>query len=70
MTFTPSIKIAGIERSILWLAYGLDDEGFDSRQGKDVSLFSKMSSFGVGLTQPPSQCAIGTLFPNSQVSID
>jgi hypothetical protein len=70
MTFTPSIKVAGIEKSVLWLGYGLDDEGFGSREEKDVSLFSKMSSSGVGLNEPPSQCAIGTLFPNSQVCID
>jgi len=44
------------------LGCGLDDQDFDSRQGKNVFLFSKMSSSGLGLTQPPSQCAIGVYF--------
>jgi len=40
----------------------LDNQSFDSRQKKDVFLFTKMSSSGMGLTQPPSQCAIGIYF--------
>ena len=32
--------------------YGLDGPGFDSRQGKDVSLFSKTPRTAVRPTQP------------------
>jgi hypothetical protein len=34
----------------------MNDLGFESWQGKDIVLFSKMSRPAMILTQPPNQC--------------
>jgi hypothetical protein len=39
------------------LGYGLDDRGFESRQGLRIFLFSTVSRPALGPTQPPIQCA-------------
>jgi len=40
---------------LLRLVYGLHDQGFESRQGKEIFLFSKNVQIGSGATQPPIQ---------------
>jgi len=41
--------------------YGLDDRGFESRQGLGIFLFITASRTALGPTQPPMQCATGAL---------
>jgi hypothetical protein len=43
------------------LGYGLDDWGFDSRQGLGIFLFTTASQPTLGPTQPPIQWVPGTL---------
>jgi len=45
-----------------FLGYGLDDPGFESRQGQDVSVSSNTSTSPLKLTQPPIQW-LPRLFP-------
>jgi hypothetical protein len=37
------------------MGYGLDDRGFESRQGLGIFLFTTASRLALGLTQPPIQ---------------
>jgi hypothetical protein len=43
------------------LGYGLDDRGFESRQGLGIFLFATASSPAMVPTQPPIQWVPGTL---------
>jgi hypothetical protein len=43
------------------LGYGLDDQGFESRQGLRIFLFSTVSRLALGPTQPPIQLVAGAL---------
>jgi hypothetical protein len=43
------------------LDYGLDDRGFDSRQGLGIFLFTTLSRPAPGPTQPPIQWVSGAL---------
>jgi hypothetical protein len=51
----------------LSLGYGLDDLGFESRQGLGISLFATVSRPALGPTQPPIQC-VQWLFPWGKVA--
>jgi hypothetical protein len=44
------------------LGYGLDDRGFESRQGPGIFLFTTASRPALGLTQPTIQWVRGALF--------
>jgi hypothetical protein len=43
------------------LGYGLDDRGFESRQGMGIFLSTTASRAVLGPTQPPIQCVPGAL---------
>jgi hypothetical protein len=45
MHFSPNITgmEAGVEKSVYRPGYGLDDPGFEARQGQGIYLFSKTS---------------------------
>jgi hypothetical protein len=43
------------------LGYGLDDRGFESRQGLGIFLFTIASRPALGPTQPPIQWALKAL---------
>jgi hypothetical protein len=43
------------------LSYGLDDWGFESRQGLRIFLFTTASRPALGPTQPPMQWVTGSL---------
>jgi hypothetical protein len=47
----------------LALGYGLDDRGFESRQGMGIFLFTTASRLALGPTQPPIQWVSGALSP-------
>jgi hypothetical protein len=44
------------------LGYGIDDRGFESRQGLGTFLFTTTSRQALGPTQPPSQWITGALY--------
>jgi hypothetical protein len=48
------MKMAGIQSETIWgfLGYGLDDRGFESRQGLGIFLFTTVSRPALGPTQP------------------
>jgi hypothetical protein len=43
------------------MGYGLDDRGFESRQGLRIFVFITVSTPTLGLTQPPIQSVPGAL---------
>jgi hypothetical protein len=43
------------------LGYGLDDRGFESREGLGIFLFTTAFRMALGTTQPPIQCVLGSL---------
>jgi hypothetical protein len=43
------------------LGYGLDDRGFESREGLGIFLFTTASRLALGTTQPPIQWVPGAL---------
>jgi hypothetical protein len=47
--------------SAIALGYGLDDRGFESRQGLGIFLFTTASRLALGPTQPPIQLVQGAL---------
>jgi hypothetical protein len=47
--------------SCMALGYGLDDRGFESRQGLGIFLFTAASRLALGPTQPPIQWLPGAL---------
>jgi hypothetical protein len=52
---------AGLAYSVQWLGYRLGDPGFESRQGQDIYLFSKMTIPGPEPTKHPMQWVLGAL---------
>jgi len=52
-----------IKLTVQRLGYRLDDPGFESRQGKGISLCSKTFSTTLGNIEPPIQLVIGILSP-------
>jgi hypothetical protein len=48
--------------SCIALGYGLDERGFESRQGLGIFLFTTSSRPALGSTQPPIQWVSGILF--------
>jgi hypothetical protein len=44
------------------LSYGLDERGFDSRQGLGIFLFTTASRPALGTTQPLIQCVAGAVY--------
>jgi hypothetical protein len=48
--------------SAIALGYGLDEQGFESRQGLGIFLFTTASRPALGTTQPPIQWVPGALF--------
>jgi len=56
-----------VSKDNIW--YRMDDEGFESRQGKKILLISKTSTSGLGLSQPPIQRAQVLRRPGFEVTI-
>lgn len=64
--FSSSSRIAaGIPQSLQGLGYALDEPGFDSRQGQDTLLFSKMPRLALGPIQLPIQ-GVQVFFPGDK----
>jgi len=57
-----SVSLPIVFFSALALGYGLDDRGFESRQGLGIFPFTTKSRPAVGPTQPHIQGIIGALF--------
>jgi len=47
----------------------MDDAGFDSSQGQEIFLFSKMSRLALGPVQLPAQWVLGGCFPEDIVAV-
>jgi hypothetical protein len=50
-----------VQLSAIALGYGLDDRGFESRQGLEIFIFTTVSRPVLGRTQPPIQWVLGAL---------
>jgi hypothetical protein len=53
--------MAQFQQGAAVLSYGLDDRGFESRQGLGIFLFTTASRPALGTTQPPIQWVPGAL---------